>query len=1759
MRGISKMSYKQSLGLFFVIVLIGIIVINNVSSQEITPSNYSSYSNQMITDNFNIYFKNNTNLDTAVFPIFIDPTIIIEINDADHLDSNRAFIRDIYENVSRLDNITATIPQNEYVRIKFEQNLDSEKDITIYAKSNDNAIVEVYEKDSNSLLATFNEINEIMSNYRQLLTNLNGTQDTFDLKIIGGSVEFDYITDPTYINYTTGQAVYGVFADGISTNFLNLTCQLRACALSDCSGASWVTYTNNTFSSLSSLPNVSYFQYKATFFTENQNYTPYLFNFTIGYTLLGGLAPTISIVYPSQDGLWLSNNTIEINYTFSEVSPNTCWWNLNNGANTTITCGQNITGQTWNQGVNNVTIYINNSGGLSASATRSFNVDTINPNATLIFPTNSSYNSTTSQNFTTNLTDNIGLKNATLIIYNQTGEYNRTSITFVSDTIQTTLGIVVTMIDGVYNWFYKVFDWSGNNYATQNNTLTIDTVLPSLSFTYPLNNSYNIIPTAINYTYVDINPNSCWYSTNTGVSNTTITCGQNVTGLSANQGSNTWMVALNDSANNKNQTYITFFVDTINPTINFTSPTETSGTYQNRNNIQINVTSIDANLANITIYLYNLTGYINSTNTTTSPNFVNYTGLVDGIYFFNSTSRDTLNNANFTETKNVTIDLTNPLVSYGTGTQNNGVNLSQNFIYINTSWTEINFANITFTLKNLTATVNSTTYTTAITIINWTNLPDTTYTYYVNITDLANNKNSTTIYTITLDNTNPSATLVSPGNGTFNSTVTQNFTSTISDNLGIKNATLYIYNQSGLYNSTTTTYTPNTVAATLGIVVSLVDNVYNWWFSIWDWAGNTYTTDNNTITIDTTSPLFSNNLTSITNGAEYSPGNSYQFNITIENTNGTAGIEFNGINYSLSNISSSFYWSAGNLGVGNYNYYFWSYGNGTIHNFNVSQTYSYTIAKNSSLVLGLTATTPITYPTITDFTGSGCPSQLTCSLNISNAIYGAGTVSANYSTIGNANYSATSTTFTVTINQNSTYNVSVFGTTPLTYPSPAGVSNSSCPSQITCNLYRNNTGAITSPDNTVLTAGSYNYTFNTTGNTNYSAKSSSFVLTINQNTSSCNIIFNTTSPQTYPAKFRVYSNCTSAFYITRNGTIVANNSEQDLSSGTYNFTVFRTDTANYTNIVDQANFTITQGTPVITKKLNSGTSNITITYPQQLNTTASSTGGTINIYRDTTDVTSENSLNVTLSAGGYIYKFNVTGNTNWTSIAGEYMQVNISKATPTLTFKANGGTSNLTLNYPQQVNISATSNTGTVGLDKDNVNYSNNGLNVTLSVGSYIFRANVTGNSNYSNVGYSYYNITINQGSAVVYTYLNNSRVNITIMNGTSIWLNATRQAGEGIIQLYNNGTLINSGTSPLSNLTNFTELGLFNITAIYPATTNYTMSYETWWVNVTNTNITPSLYCGDGTCNNGETCSTCAGDCGSCGGGGSGGSGGGTSAKSFWDFTYSNDYKELKNLPPVLQSLEEKQRVSILVNSETHFVGVIDITNDKVTINVSSNKSQQVILRPGEAAKFEINNDLYYDLKISLNNIFKTIGTNKANLTITYIHEGMPNGLIENLITPDNRANEKNNPLKLFDIKLELEDITLNKANELVSIITFASFGNVPTPVDLTYSILDSSGAEVYSEKGSVTVTTEQIVRKNFESLNLPAGKYTLVLTTVYGNNVKDEFRQEFEVGKTGFLQSIKNNWIWFLVIVGAILALIIVIIIYKFHRKRRFHKWGY
>ena len=112
-----------------------------------------------------------------------------------HLDSDRNFIENVYDQTSAQDDVwTDPIPAGDYVRVTFEQALTSTNDITIYARSAGGS-VEVYEKDGTTPVVTIGPITA--GTYKILLTNLSGSQDTFDLKINGNPVEFDYITDPS--------------------------------------------------------------------------------------------------------------------------------------------------------------------------------------------------------------------------------------------------------------------------------------------------------------------------------------------------------------------------------------------------------------------------------------------------------------------------------------------------------------------------------------------------------------------------------------------------------------------------------------------------------------------------------------------------------------------------------------------------------------------------------------------------------------------------------------------------------------------------------------------------------------------------------------------------------------------------------------------------------------------------------------------------------------------------------------------------------------------------------------------------------------------------------------------------------------------------------------------------------------------------------------------------------------------------------------------------------------------------------------------------------------------------------------------------------------------------------------------------------------------------------------------------------------------------------------------------------------------------
>jgi len=122
---------------------------------------------------------------------------IIEISKAEHLDENRTFISNIYEQVKALDDTwSKEIPPSNYVIVTFKQNLTSDKDITLYPRvTSGNPRIEVYEVNGTNLIAEFTSLNSNEYN-KVYLTNLVGEQDTFDLRVLEGSIEIDHIIDP---------------------------------------------------------------------------------------------------------------------------------------------------------------------------------------------------------------------------------------------------------------------------------------------------------------------------------------------------------------------------------------------------------------------------------------------------------------------------------------------------------------------------------------------------------------------------------------------------------------------------------------------------------------------------------------------------------------------------------------------------------------------------------------------------------------------------------------------------------------------------------------------------------------------------------------------------------------------------------------------------------------------------------------------------------------------------------------------------------------------------------------------------------------------------------------------------------------------------------------------------------------------------------------------------------------------------------------------------------------------------------------------------------------------------------------------------------------------------------------------------------------------------------------------------------------------------------------------------------------------------
>lgn len=151
----------------------------------------------------------------------------------------------------------------------------------------------------------------------------------------------------------------------------------------------------------------------------------------------------------------------------------------------------------------------------------------------------------------------------------------------------------------------------------------------------------------------------------------------------------------------------------------------------------------------------------------------------------------------------------------------------------------------------------------------------------------------------------------------------------------------------------------------------------------------------------------------------------------------------------------------------------------------------------------------------------------------------------------------------------------------------------------------------------------------------------------------------------------------------------------------------------------------------------------------------------------------------------------------------------------------------------------------------------------------------------------------------------------------------------------------------------------------------------------------------------------------------------------------------------------------------------------------------------------------LFVGLSMGSYQLFTSLG-NITQKNISLVEE------IDQLKTP---ANIVSSPVHLFDIKLEMDKAKIRENNDVVARVLFTNFGTVPTHVSMTFTIVNEQKKITHQETDSITVETESVFRKTLKSLRLKPGKYTLVLKTIYGNTVEDEFSQQFEIVRKKFL----------------------------------------
>ncbi len=264
-----------------------------------------------------------------------------------------------------------------------------------------------------------------------------------------------------------------------------------------------------------------------------------------------------------------------------------------------------------------------------------------------------------------------------------------------------------------------------------------------------------------------------------------------------------------------------------------------------------------------------------------------------------------------------------------------------------------------------------------------------------------------------------------------------------------------------------------------------------------------------------------------------------------------------------------------------------------------------------------------------------------------------------------------------------------------------------------------------------------------------------------------------------------------------------------------------------------------------------------------------------------------NEYNVTLTdltanPSGYSYKWYANDTDDqWGSTSTLSYVINKVTSNSSLTIPAGNGT------YPHSTTTTCTEDSGEAAgnLYRNQSSATENNTAITLGANTYEYICNLSSTENYSSASTSSI-LTISKAPTNISLYLNGSENNASYTQNVTGNFTVLVNVSDLTVNLTSNytGFIQQNGTTSIINYTNLSTTGnWWNLTGWTDGNANYSASSRTYYFNASSG--APAPYCGDGTCDPGETTSSCPADCGTGGtpsGGGGGistGGGGGVSA----------------------------------------------------------------------------------------------------------------------------------------------------------------------------------------------------------------------------------------------------------------------------------------